>query len=74
MVKPSKHRYGNYERRISRCGEGWLGGQALRDTLMRPCDVEIVEAVLLQRVLDVPLAEGDDVIEALAPDAVASWS
>ncbi len=31
--------------------------------------LRMVEAVLLQHVLEVPLAEDDDVIEALAPDA-----
>jgi hypothetical protein len=69
MVKASKHRYANYDCRIGRRGERWLGGQALSDPLVRPCDVEIVEAVLLQHVLDVPLAEDDDVIETVAPDA-----
>ena len=69
MVKASKHRYADYDRRIGRRGERWLSGQALSDPLMRPSDVEIVEAVLLQHVLEVPLAEDDDVIEALAPDA-----
>jgi hypothetical protein len=69
MVKASKDRYANYDCRIGRCGERWLGGQALSDPLVRPCDVEIVEAVLLQHVLDVPLAKDDDVIETVAPDA-----
>ena len=45
------------------------GRQALSDPLVRPCDIEIVEAVLLQHVLEVPLAEDDNVIEAVAPDA-----
>ena len=48
-------------------GELWL--LHLSDPLVRPCDVEIVEAVLLEHVLDVPLAEDDNVIETVAPDA-----
>ena len=66
MVKAPKHWYADCDCRIGRRRELWLGGQA-SDPL--PCGVEIVEAVLLQRMLDVALAEDDDVIETVWPDA-----
>jgi len=69
VVKASKHWYADYDCRIGRHGERWLGGQALSDPLVRPRDIEVTEAVLLQHVLDVPHAEDDDVIETVAPDA-----
>jgi hypothetical protein len=69
MVKASKHRDANYDCRISGCAERWPGGQALPDPLVRTRAVEIVEAVFLQHVLEVPLCEDDDVIEALSADA-----
>ncbi len=65
----STHRDADYDCRISGRAERWLDGQALSGPLVRPCDVEIVEAVLLQHVLEVPLAEEHDVIETVAPDA-----
>jgi len=68
MVEASKHRYADYDRRIGRRLDRWLGRHSLPETLMRPCNVE-ERAVLLQHVFEVPLAEDDDVIEALAPDA-----
>jgi hypothetical protein len=74
MVKASKHRHADDDRRICRRGERRLGRHALFDPLMRPCNVEIVEAILLQHVLEVPLAEDDEVIEALAPDAAENRS
>ena len=69
MVKASKHRNSDDTCRIGPPLERSRIRHALSDPLVRPCDVEIVEAVLLERVLDVPLAKDDDVIETLAPNA-----
>src|SRR5882724_2539056 len=69
MVKASKHRNSDDTCGIAPPLERSRSRHALSDPLVRPCDVEIVEAVLLQHVLDVPLAEDDDVIETVAPDA-----
>jgi hypothetical protein len=49
-------------------------GKVLSDPLVRPCDVEIVEAVFLQHVVEVPLGVDDDVIEALSADAAKDLS
>jgi hypothetical protein len=69
MKKPSEHRNGDDAGKVGSSLERLRGGQALSDPLVRPCDVEIVEAVLLQYALKVPLPEDDDVIETVAPEA-----
>jgi hypothetical protein len=45
MVKASKHRYADYDRRIGRRLERWLGRSALFEPLMRARGVEVAEAV-----------------------------
>ena len=68
-VKASKHRNSDDTCRIGPPLERSRSRHALSDPLVGPCDVEIVEAVLIERALDVPLAEDDEVIETVAPDA-----
>ena len=69
MVKASKHRYADDERRIGRRFGGRLGRHALFEPLMRARGVEIPKAILLEHLTEVPLAESDNVVETVAPDA-----
>ena len=69
MVKPAEHRCADNARKISGPFEHALYRNSLPNSLVRACEVEIAEAVLLQHVLEVPLAQDYDVIETVAPDA-----
>jgi hypothetical protein len=69
MVKASKHRNSDDTCGIGPPLERSRSRHALSDPLMGPCNVEIVEAILLQLMLEVPLAEDDYVIEALSANA-----
>jgi hypothetical protein len=69
MVKPAEHRCADNACKISGPFEHALYRNSLPNSLVRACEVEIAEAVLLQHVLEVPLAEDHDVIETVAPDA-----
>jgi len=69
MVKPAEHRYADNARRISAPFEYALYRNSLPNSLVRPCDVEIPKAILLEHLTEVPFADSNNVVETVAPDA-----
>ena len=55
MVKPAEHRYADNARRISAPFEHALYRNSLPNSLVRPCDVEIPKAILLEHLTEVPI-------------------
>jgi hypothetical protein len=73
MVKASKHRNSDHTGRIGPPPEHSRRRHALFEPLMRARGVEIAKAILLEDLTEVPFAENNNVVEALAPDAAEKW-
>src|SRR5450631_2501192 len=69
MMKPSEHGNGDDTCRIGPPPEHSRSRHALFEPLMRARGVEIAKAILLEHPTEVPFAENNNVVEALAPDA-----
>src|SRR5450631_708174 len=69
MMKPSEHGNGDDTCRIGPPPEHSRSRHALFEPLMRARGVEIAKAILLENLTEMPFAENNNVVEALAPDA-----
>ena len=65
MVKASEHRDSNDTRRIGPPLEHSRSRHALSDPLMPACGVEILKAIRLEHLAEVPFAENNNVVENL---------